>query len=429
MNKNHLIKLSDGVQRIEHCGLHVDLVHTSRGLVRVGSMPDIAKFLSLYGFREETVVVPDWEASMAGDNRTGEEFILWQAQVKGGICKDYTGTATNVAQQHRHLDETFNYYFDPRRIKIVRKRWLANWFAAKPAAPVFDNGPLKIECEDGNIIISDDGETLYDRRELPSSAAPDGEVEALLAKLPRDRASRDCLEITPIGTGNGFTGTVSNSVVRFEKYGLWIDPCGYPAQTLARHNIHWDDITHILITHNHEDHTQGFTACLKRAERTGRPLNVLTGKGIFALLRKQFSRLCPDFDRLVNFSELKPGTPRELGPINIECRKNQHFLPYGTLGFKISAGGKTFGYSGDTKFDESINEILGRPELTSQWFSSCDLVFHEIEFDNPMGVHSHWKQVQKLQGDIPGRVLAYHTPFLDNAPFPLAKEGQRYYLD
>jgi len=58
MSHNRLTKMTDQVKRIEHCGMYVDLVATSRGTVRVGSMPDIAKFLSHHGFREEIVVVP-----------------------------------------------------------------------------------------------------------------------------------------------------------------------------------------------------------------------------------------------------------------------------------------------------------------------------------------------------------------------------------
>lgn len=429
MSRYRLTKITNHVKRIEHCGIYVDMISTSRGTVRVGSMPDIAKYLIQYGFREETVVVPDWEASMAGDNRTGEEFVLWYAQVKGGICKQYTGLEDNVNQLYRHLDETFSFFFDPKRISIVRKRWLANWFHRNPATPIYVNGPLEIDCRQGNIIISDQGQTLYDRRELNPHIDPNQRVEAILAGLPRDTSHRDCLEITPVGTGNGFAGTVSNSIVRFGKYVLWIDPCGYPAQTLARHNIHWDDITHIIITHNHEDHIQGFTACLKRAEYTGNPLNIITGKGVFALLRKQFSSLCDDFRSLVNIDYLVPGKPLALGSMIIESRFNHHFLPYGTLGLKITAGGKTFGYSGDTKFDETINTILKRKELKPEWFASCDLVFHEIEFDNPASVHSHWKQVEILQHSISGQVLGYHTSFLDNAPFPVAIEGKRYYLN
>jgi ribonuclease BN (tRNA processing enzyme) len=421
--------LTDHVKRIEHCGLYVDLISTSMGTVRVGSMPDIAKFLAHHGFREETVVIPNWEASMAGDNYTGEEFILWQAQVKGGIQKQYTGSPKNVGQMYQHLDETFSFFFDQRQISIIKKRWLSKWFGRYPATPTYVNGPLKIKIKENNILISEHERTLYDRQEFRSPRDPDQEINALLSELPRDNSSRECLEIIPIGSGNGFTGIVSNVVVRFGKYVIWIDPCGYPANTLAQHGIHWDDITHIIITHNHEDHIQGFSACLKRAEHTGTRIQLLTAKGIYALLKKQFTPLFPTFATLIDLTIIDPRRPLDLGTLRIESRWNHHFLPYGTLGFRISAGGKSFGYSGDTKFDEKINTILNREELTPQWFAHCNLVFHEVDFDNPAGVHSHWKQVEALQRAISGQVLVYHTPLLDNAPLSIVREGHSYYLD
>ncbi|MCD4720130.1 MAG: MBL fold metallo-hydrolase [Desulfobacula sp.] len=429
MTSNCLTPLTREVKRIESCGMYVDLIKTSRGTVRVGSMPDISKFLSLHGFKEEIVVVPKWEGSMAGDNHTGEEFVLWQAQVRGGIRKHYVGSPANVEQMHHNLDKTFSFFFDSNRISIIKKRWLNNWFSRQPAAPVYENGPLKIVVAKDNIILSDHGKTLYDRLEFKPSQSPDTHVEAVLTSVARDSASRQGLEIKAVGTGNGFAGTVSSCIVRFDRQVIWIDPCGYPAHNLARHGVHWDDITHVIITHNHEDHTQGFSACLKRAEHTKIPINLITAPRIFELLKKQFILLCPGFNRLVNFIPLFPGTPLQLGSIQLDCRWNHHFLPYGTLGFRISAGGKMLGFSGDTKLDETINTIINRDELLPQWFASCDLVFHEIDFDNPGSVHTHWKQVEKLQQSISGQILGYHTPFLANAPFPLVQEGKTYYLE
>ena len=297
---NCLTALTRDVKRIENCGMYVDLIKTSKGTVRVGSMPDITKFLTHHGFREEIVIVPDWEGSMAGDNRTGEEFVLWQAQVKGGIQKQYVGLPGNVEQMQHNLDETFSFFFDPRRISIIKKRWLSNWFHRQPATPVYRNGSLKITAAGTNIILSDRGRILYDRLEFRESRSPDNEVENILAEVVRDSSPRQTLEIKAVGTGNGFVGTVTSCIVRFGTQVIWIDPCGYPAHTLVRHGVHWDDITHIIITHNHEDHVQGFSACLKRAEYTGIPINLITAPAIFGLLKKQFTPLCSEFDRLVN---------------------------------------------------------------------------------------------------------------------------------
>ncbi len=428
MTTSRLTDLADGVQRIDYCGRHVDLIATSQGMARIGSMPDIAKFLKEHGFREDIVVLPDWEVSQAGDNRTGEEFILWHAQSQGELAKKYIGLHRNVKQVHHHLGRIIPYYFDEKRLAIVRMRWLAWWFQPQSINPSFCNGDLEIVCRDGNTVISDAGRVIYAESDFDHAGNTDDEVESLLASIPADKAKRDCLEIIPIGCGNGFYGTASNTIVRFDEYVIWIDPCGYPAHTLARHNIHWDDVTHVLFTHNHEDHVQGFTACLQRARKQKRRLNLLTPGTVFRLLQELYTPLFPDLNDHVRVTPLLPGTPLNIGPIVIESRWNHHILPYGTVGLKISANGKSFGYSGDTKYDAEINSILKREELLASWFAPCDLVFHEIEFDNPHSVHTHWEQVAALQQAISGKVLGYHAPYLANSPFELVKEGQRYLL-
>ncbi len=429
MTSSSLRKLTEHVQRIEYCGMFVDLVRTSKGFVRIGSMPDVAKFLIEHGFREEIVVVLPWEVTLAGDNRTGEEFILWQAQIRGGIRKEYVGLREDVEQLHSNLERIFPYFFDDDNIKVVRKDWLKTWFHHNVADPCYRNGNLEICCGGGNVVVSDGGQVLYSRSELAAVENTGKEIEELLKTIPRDGKKRECMEVVPIGCGNGVCGTVANFIFRFGEYVIWIDPCGYPAQTLARHNIHIDDVTHFLFTHNHEDHVQGFTASMQWARKHNRKLNLILADSVFRVLVDLYSPLFPDLEEHVEVFSLYPGTPLQLGEMQIESRWNHHILPYGSVGLKISAGESCFGYSGDTKYDEGINKILNRPELEAGWFAACDLVFHEIEFDNPHSVHSYWKQVESLQSKINGRVLGYHCPFLANSPFPLAEEGKCYALD
>lgn len=429
MTSSSLRKLTEHVQRIEYCGMFVDLVRTDKGFVRIGSMPDVAKFLTEHGFREEIVVVLPWEVTLAGDNRTGEEFILWQAQIRGGILKEYVGLRQDVEQLHSNLERIFPYFFDDDNIKVVRKDWLERWFHHNVADPCYRNGSLEICFEGGNVVVSDDGRVLYDRSKLAAVENPDKEIGELLKTIPRDGKKRECMEVVPVGCGNGVCGTAANSIVRFGEHVIWIDPCGYPAQTLARYNIHIDDVTHFLFTHNHEDHVQGFTACMQWSRKQNRKLNLILADSVFRVLADLYSPLFPDLKEHVEVFPLQPGTPLQLGEVQIESRWNHHILPYGSVGLKISAGGSCFGYSGDTKYDEEINRILNRPELEAEWFAACDLVFHEIEFDNPHSVHSYWKQVESLQSKINGRVLGYHCPYLANSPFPLAEEGKCYVLD
>ena len=428
MSRSVLRELTGKVRRIDYCAMSVDLVSTSKGLVRVGSMPDVVKFMREHGFREEIVVVPSWEVSMAGDNRTGEEFILWQDQMLGGILKEYVGLERDVIQLENNLERIFPYFFDDRNLSVVRKDWLGKWFHSNVANPCCQFGGVEIRCTDDDVVITEDGEPVYRRSDFPPAYNPDQEVETVMESVARDGKAREILEVVPVGCGNGVVGTAANSIVRFGEYVIWIDPCGYPAQTLARHGIHWDDVTHYLFTHNHEDHVQGFTACLERARKHGRKLNLITADNVFRVLGDLYAPLFPDLEDSVRRFSLQPGTTLELGSIKIESRWNHHILPYGSIGLKICAGGNSFGYSGDTKYDERINGILNRPELEAQWFADCDLVFHEIEFNNPDSVHSHWRQVAALQSRISGKVLGYHCPRLESSPFPLVEEGRCYVL-
>lgn len=429
MNRSKITNIADRVHRIDYCGMYVDLITTSEGIVRIGSMPDITKFLSEHGVREKFVVVPEWEVSMAGDNRTGEEFVLWQAQIRNdNFLKDYVGLSKNVNQLHNNLESIFPYFFDDKRLSIVKKDWLSNWFRPNFAEPIYSHGNLKIECSTDNILVYDKNQLIYDQSQLVKAINPDKAIESLLSTVPRNSSRRDYLEIIPIGCGNGIYETTASTIIGYDNQTIWIDPCGYPAYALARHNLHWDDVTHFLFTHNHDDHIQGLSACLQRARIQKRRLNLLVAESVYKVIEKQFSPLFPNLKDLVNLQKLQPCSPLQLDQIKIESRWNHHIIPYGTIGLKISAGGKCFGFSGDTKYDEKLNAVLKRPELNAAWFSDCDLVFHEIEFDNPDSVHTYWKEVEALQRAISGKVLGYHSPHLENSPFELAKEGHHYRL-
>lgn len=427
--KSKLTALSDRICRIEYGGLYVDIIATSNGLIRVGSMPDITKFLKEHGIREESVVLPEWSVSMAGDNRTGEEFVLWRSQLQSGIPRQYIGLHHNINRAQYNLDCIFPYYFDSDNLSIVKMNWLDTWFRPHPADPNFCFGDVEVCCSENTIVINDEQKTLYNSHDWAPLAGADASIDALLADLPRDNEKRDCLEILPIGCGNGFSGTAANTLVRFADHVIWIDPCGYPAHTLANRNIHWDDVTHFLFTHNHEDHVQGFTACIQRARKYKRKIHILIAENVYTLLQELYSPIFPDLKEHVDITFLTPGKGLQLGPVYIESRWNHHILPYGTLGLKFTAGGKCFGYSGDTKYDESINDILKREELRAEWFASCDLIFHEIDFNSKDSVHSYWKQVESLQRKVSGLVLGYHIETTEEGLFPLAQEGFRYLLE
>ena len=109
--ENGLKQLDPVTERLVWNGLAVDFVNTSAGRIRMGSMPDISKLCRRYGIDAGLVVVPPWQSSMAGDNYTGEEFVLWDAQVSEGTGRTYVGRPSDVVMMYSNLDHTFSWYF------------------------------------------------------------------------------------------------------------------------------------------------------------------------------------------------------------------------------------------------------------------------------------------------------------------------------
>ncbi len=417
-----------GVIRISLGGMHLDLIETSQGLVRMGSMPDASKLTAHHGLEDDLVVVPEWKGSQAGDNYTGEEFYFWRAQIFGHPGRRYIGLPSNLNLLRQKLDAVFPYFFDEQRINPVRNSWLDQWFLPHPVLDAYRQEDLNIEFENGDIQIRDREELIYSQRELAPDKDPDQAVEQVLSNVARHPGPSDGFSLTIVGSGNGFSGKSASLLVRFQRLALWIDPCAFPAHSLAQVDVHWDDVTHILITHNHEDHMSGFSACLSRCTAQRKQLKLITGREIYRILRQQFLPLFPEMDQWVSFAELKPGTPLDLGGLNIQSRWNHHFLPYGTLGLKLSAGDRCCGISGDTKYSTQINQVLGRPELEAEWFGECDLILHEIDFYNADGVHSHWEEVAKIRDTVSGKLYGYHSTEMEDTPIPLVRQGQTFRL-
>ncbi|RJR40873.1 MAG: MBL fold metallo-hydrolase [Desulfobacteraceae bacterium] len=427
-NHEGIKELDSHVLRLVNGAMYVDFVKTTQGVLRMGSMPDISKKMAQYGLSEDAVIVPKREVCQGGDNHTGEEFVQWHAQVFGGPLKPYIGTPESLRSIYENLAAVFPYYFDKKMLSVVRKRWLKKWVMPVPVESVYEQGPLRVLFRKDNIVILDEGRQIYDREEARSSIGAEFLVEEALSGVRRDSATREALEITVVGSGNGFFGTTASFVVRFGNHVLWVDPCAQPAHNLARVGLHWDDITEILISHNHEDHILGFAACLKRKMDRREKLRLITSSEIFRVLRSQYDLLFPELTEHVDLVPISPERTLSLEGLRLFARWNHHFLPYGTLGFKLTAGGKTCGFSGDVKFDTRINRILKREELTEAWFRGCDLLFHEVDFRNPRGVHSYWKEVSKIQNVLSGDLYGYHTAPQENPPIPIAQDGKTYVL-
>lgn len=249
------------------------------------------------------------------------------------------------------------------------------------------------------------------------------------------------LSVRVVGVGDAFTAQYYNACLLVEAGGtrLLIDAPPALARALkdlgrrgagasegASPEIRLDDIDHVLITHLHGDHMGGLEQLLfwrrfvtgKKATLYAIP-DVLAGLwdtrlrgGMDVLMTETGERHALTLEDYADVVPLEEGETRVSG-ISIAWRRTIHHIP--TSALRLSAGGRTVGYSADTSFDPGL---IG-------WLAESHLFFHETNF----GIHTPLAKLVELPGDIRERMRLIHYPDLldvDTAPIPCAREGERY---
>ena len=415
----HVVRLGDDLA-------YVDLVRTRRGWVRVGAMPEIAKLLRQARTPPHYVVVLPTPATQVGDGITGEEFICWSSIDSTKYAGTYVGTEAALGLLRRYLEPAVPYYLNAEQTAIERRDWLETLYCPEPVGPDggVTYGSVYIRVEGSRVIIRDGAAQLYDHRPTPPPDLAD-RVQAALDRVSRVQRPADALRVLVVGAGNGHVRNTSSFLLTAGDRRVWVDPAPRPHETLGACGVHWDDVTDVLVTHVHEDHIGGLTACLARVRDRGGRLSLWATRRSLDVLQYRLARPVPDLPALVEFHEIGPGQTVAIGELRCEFRLNHHNLPSGALGVKAHWHGRCVGISGDTKYDEEIIRRLHRPELEATWFQECHLLFHEVDLIRPQSVHSYYVEVAKLQRRIPGRLVVYHA--LGNAtPLEMAEEGAWY---
>ena len=121
-----------------------------------------------------------------------------------------------------------------------------------------------------------------------------------------------------------------------------------------------------------------------------------------------------------------PGVDRGDGqPVRIETRWNFHLIP--TNGFKLSVGGRTFGYSGDTQYDPGRLATLREEQRLSAdqyeplmyffWtpdgVPTVDLLYHEAGIPP---IHTELRHLRALPDAVKARTHVVHIADRDVSP-------------
>jgi ribonuclease BN (tRNA processing enzyme) len=244
------------------------------------------------------------------------------------------------------------------------------------------------------------------------------------------------MRLLPLGVGDAFSARRYSSSVMLEAAGTWLlIDCPHPIRKMMREAgeragrpVDVADVDAVLLTHLHADHASGlegfayFSRFLlgRRARLFAHPL--VTERLWTASLAAGMEQLMDagtgamhamGADDYLDIGALAFDRPTAVGPFQVECRRTIHHIP--TTAFRISAGGRTLGYSADTSFDE---ELIA-------WLAAADLVVHETNH----GVHTPYHKLAALPEELRRKMRLIHypdeLPLEDLAVEPL-HEGRLY---
>jgi ribonuclease BN (tRNA processing enzyme) len=189
---------------------------------------------------------------------------------------------------------------------------------------------------------------------------------------------------------------------------------------LARFRLPWHDVTHLVLTHFHNDHIGDVPMLLfalahgVRPTRT-RPLAVIGPAGT----RARFIRLAaalgdhveaPGFP--LEFTELEPGARVPLGDgLRVEAGRAAHTED--SLAYRIDGDAGAFGYSGDTGPSDDVARLLRGVDTA--------IVECAVPDDEAMATHLTPSSLAAMARAMqPRRLVVTHVyPQLDTAVVPV----------
>jgi ribonuclease BN (tRNA processing enzyme) len=221
------------------------------------------------------------------------------------------------------------------------------------------------------------------------------------------------MKLTVLGCAGTFPGPgspCSSYVIEHEGYRLLIDAGNGALGPLQQH-IGLLGINAVLVSHLHGDHCLDLVA-YSYALRYN-PEGPLPRMPVYGPVATRH-RLCGAFDDwpsdglsdVFDFRGIRAGT-RAIGPFEIELDRVRH--PIEAYGVRVTAGGRTFTYSGDTSSCKQVEHLAREADLflcESSWAHSAD---------NPPGIHMSGRDAGEAAHRAGARrlLLTHMVPWAD----------------
>jgi hypothetical protein len=255
------------------------------------------------------------------------------------------------------------------------------------------------------------------------------------------------MRLQVLGIGNAFTAKYYNTSFLVESHALYlVDAPPALFRILLERGVNPADVSHVIVTHVHGDHTSGLeTLLLWKRYFQRRKLTICSTCRVMEEVRQKFfPRFSDSFSRgllsivgtnledYADFFELKEDAPTRLDDeLQVEVRYNWHPTP--TLGLKFIGALGTVGISGDTCYRPPLlralreNKVLddsGYAKLAGDWLWRSDLIYHEAERGGPT-LHTLEADLLDLPAEIRRKLRLIHVPdgFAEEQ-LPVAVEGE-----
>ena len=197
------------------------------------------------------------------------------------------------------------------------------------------------------------------------------------------------MKLTFLGTGEAFDANNPNTSILVN--GDFLLDCGYSIpQIFWELELDVNQVKTVWLSHFHGDHTFGVPALLMRfwegeelIKNRGReePLTVVGPKGVkeyvHKILELAYGDFIPKFEYKIEYREVEPGNEIEVNGYKLNFADTKHTKDYmkinnqeikkTALAIRVSKGGKSFVYTGDSPYSEDVVKLA----------KGCDLLIHE----------------------------------------------------
>jgi ribonuclease BN (tRNA processing enzyme) len=156
---------------------------------------------------------------------------------------------------------------------------------------------------------------------------------------------------------------------------------------LKRAQVNPADIDFVLISHLHGDHFAGLPFLMLQymwESPRKRMLTIAGPRRLEQRTRALFHNMYPGMNthplmRKVRFVELEAGRTARLGPARVATIRTPHTKPDVSLGFRVTADGRSLAFSGDSGWTEELVGLSAGADLflcECTYFGSNHLDFH-----------------------------------------------------